>query len=396
MTKTRSSRRRLPGPARRKAKRKKSAGARRQSEAYLAGWRAAYPLGLSYGRRVGACEAVAGGAAAKMTEARVWPVRLLFVVSGQGDPYAAIERGLLASLKPLVAEVIAVSPFDNVVQTAMNAKPDLVLVFNGLNYVHGDTVQAIRDSGIRTAVWFTDDPYYADLSGDIALRYDVAFTQEISCVEFYRNLGCPEVHYLPLGVAESIYRPVRAAAGFHTDICFLGSGYRNRIALFDELAPYVAGKKTLIAGRWWERLQRYDMLREAIRGDEDWLSPADTCAYYNGAKIVINYHRAYDDDEINANRRRLPALSPNPRTFEIAACGAFQIVDAREDLARFYVPGQEIETFSSAEELAAKLDYYLANEEARCRIALNGLARTFREHTYRSRLQALLTLAFGP
>jgi spore maturation protein CgeB len=359
------------------------------------GWGKGYPLGQSYGHHLGNCEAVIRSWTVTDSTPRR-PLRLLFVVSGQGDPYATIERGLLLSLHELVTLLRVVTPFDDVIAVAEQVKPDLVLVFNGLNYMTADTIRLLRQRGIRTAVWFTDDPYYADVSGAIALNYDFVFTQELSCVDWYRGLGCKEVHYVPLAVSMDIYRPRRVEEQLHTDICFLGSGYRNRIVLFDSIAPLLASRKTLIAGRWWDRLEQYKLLQPVIRDDAAWLTAADTASRYASAKIVINCHRAHDDDEINLNRMRMPALSPNPRTFEIAAAGTLQLVDVRGDLAKFYVSGEEIETFASPEELASKIEYYLQHEQQRRRIALNGLARTIREHTYTSRLQGLLQIVFGP
>jgi spore maturation protein CgeB len=364
------------------------------SAGFRQGWSIGYPLGNSYGNHLGNCEAIIGRHRVQVPLPRR-QLKLLFVVSGQGDPYATIERGLLASLHELVELLRVVTPFDDIISVAEQIKPDLVIVFNGLNYVAATTVQQLRKRGMRTAVWFTDDPYYADLSGAIALNYDIVFTQELSCVDWYRSLGCMEVHYMPLAASMEIYRPQRVDGQLHTDICFLGSGYRNRIALFDAIAPLLASHKTLIVGRWWERLEQYKLLKPFIRDEEAWLTAEDTNYRYASARIVINCHRAYDDDEINSNQLRIQALSPNPRTFEIAAAGALQLVDARADLARFYMSGQEVETFSSSGELADKINYYLQHEGQRKQIALKGLARTVREHTYISRLQELLRAAFG-
>ncbi|UJF32077.1 glycosyltransferase [Paenibacillus hexagrammi] len=42
-----------------------------------------------------------------------------------------------------------------------------------------------------------------------------------------------------------------------------------------------------------------------------------------------------------------------------------------------------------------KIDYYLNHEEERQRIALRGLSRTLRDHTYRNRLHELLSITNG-
>jgi spore maturation protein CgeB len=83
-------------------------------------------------------------------------------------------------------------------------------------------------------------------------------------------------------------------------------------------------------------------------------------------------------------------LGTSLRTFAIAAGGAFQLVDMRPGVERFFVPGEEIATYSTAEELREKALFYLANETARARIARAGRERVCREHTYTNRLAEML------
>ena len=52
----------------------------------------------------------------------------------------------------------------------------------------------------------------------------------------------------------------------------------------------------------------------------------------------------------------------NPRTFELAAAGAFQLVDARALLPELFAPG-ELATFTSLPEMLLGIDYYLAHPE---------------------------------
>lgn len=135
----------------------------------------------------------------------------------------------------------------------------------------------------------------------------------------------------------------------------------------------------------------YAQLSEQIRLDG--LQPKESVKFYNGAQIVINLHRGFDHSGIG---NEVQALSVNPRTFEVNACGAFQLTDRRQDLEHFYQPGSEIETYSSAKELIEKIFYYLAHESERQEIAFNGLRKTVERHTFVHRLFEMLTLIFGP
>jgi len=219
------------------------------------------------------------------------------------------------------------------------------------------------------------------------------FTLERRCVEFYRQAGCPRVYHLPLGVHPLHYHPMNAAPAKRKEISFVGSAYWNRVAVFDQVAAYLASRNTHISGIWWDRLDGYQQLAARIELGK-WMEPAETAETYSGAAIVINMHRATDDSTWNSNSKGIGAISPNPRTFEISACATLQLTDIRDDLASYYTPGVEIETYASAEQLVEKLDYYLSHEEERKAIAQRGLLRTMREHTYAHRLRTMLGMLF--
>jgi spore maturation protein CgeB len=85
----------------------------------------------------------------------------------------------------------------------------------------------------------------------------------------------------------------------------------------------------------------------------------------------------------------------NPRTFELAACGAFQLVDERELLSECFKVGEEIVTFSSVADLKDKIEYYRDRPEERRRIAARARERVLREHTYEKRLEQMLTLIYA-
>ncbi|MBD2871531.1 CgeB family protein [Paenibacillus arenilitoris] len=315
-------------------------------------------------------------------------VRMLFVRSGGGEPFLSIERSLLSILQSTTAEVREIGVHDDVPGTALAWRPDVVLVFSGY-YLPIEQIYPIKQAGIKTVIWLTDDPYTLDVTLNKAIVYDHIFTQESNCVPLYQSFGCRKVTYLPLAADRTIYRPQYTDSSYEFDICFLGVAFVNRVALFDALAPYLSKKKVLIAGLGWEKLKNYRLLKKSIRGNQ-WMTPNETAKYYCGSKIVINMHRPYDEPFHNENSKMITAKSINPRTFEIASCGAFQLTDIREDLSLSYKPHHEVETFRDVKEFMEKADYYLTHEEDRRRIALAGLARTLLDHSYLRRVTQLM------
>lgn len=363
----------------------------------------AYTLGYEQGRAVGRQDGVTlgrrlGRAAVCMNgqqpgNFRRRPLKVLYVQSGIGVPYPPIDEAIAEALSALVEQLVVVGPEECQAAISGGYRPDLMLALHG-TVLPPEHIAFARQHGARTAIWFTDDPYYSDWTAAIATRYDYVFTLEKTCVEFYRRLGCAHVFQLPFAANPSHFQTKEVESRFRSDICFLGTGYWNRIRLIDSLWDYLSTKHTVISGWWWERLQQYELIKPHIRSGE-WLSPDDTASYYNGAKIVINLHRDSADETINHNTYNIAGVSVNPRTFEINACQTLQLVDYREDIAQHYTPGKEIVCFHSTEELREQLAYYLRHEHERETIAYNGFCRTMRDHTYRHRLSLLLDRVFG-
>ncbi|OOC58374.1 CgeB family protein [Paenibacillus ihbetae] len=357
----------------------------------------AYQQGRSSGLHQGYMEGYFRGKSQGIVNRVVYapPLRnlhVLFVSSGKGFPYSPIDEAIIATLHTMVTQVTVSDAKQDVAAEASRTRPDLVLVLDGM-YMPVDQMDAIRSMGLRTAVWMTDDPYYTDISVGWIHHYDYIFTLELNCVVHYQNLGCAQVHYLPFGAFPIHYRPIAMPAAASRDIGFVGTAYPKRIRFFEPIMDHLMRHRTFISGNWWERLPGYARFNNRIEVNK-WMGPADTADVYNSAKIIINLHRAVDDDDINQNSGRIPAASPNPRTFEINACGTLQLVDEREDMARFYTPGIEIETYRSQSELLEKIEYYLANDQHRKDIAHRALERTYQEHTYAHRLNTLLSVIF--
>ncbi|MCY9668272.1 DUF3880 domain-containing protein [Paenibacillus alginolyticus] len=291
--------------------------------------------GKEHGVRMWRCQAVIDvvrPAALPLREAKV-----LFIVQG----FDAIDGGISQGLQQTVREAYTATATD-MVRLAEELRPDLVLVMNGLHLFpteHKEHVEQVKLMGIRTAIWFADDPYFTDHTASLAPHYDYVFTHELSCLALYREIGCQQVHYLPLAVNTSVYKPMHVAPEYRS-----------------------------LAGSLWDQLRHYSLLEQGIK--LQWIPIEESVKYYNGAKIVMNVHRLSYDETYNKNSKNLPGHSINPRTYEISACGTLQITDYRHDLDQYYTPGHDIETFDSAEELIQKMQHYLIHEEDRMRIAM--------------------------
>ena len=99
------------------------------------------------------------------------------------------------------------------------------------------------------------------------------------------------------------------------------------------------------------------------------------------AKVALNRH--IDVAEGHANNMRL---------YEATGMGAALLTDRGSNLADIFEPGAEVEAYGNGDDLIAKLEALLADDERRLAVATRGHERTLREHTWEKRIAELARL----
>lgn len=278
----------------------------------------------------------------------------------------------------------------SLVEKALLFKPDLVLAMKGTRVSEG-ALEALRAAGVRTAAWTMDDPYELQQYLLWAANYDILFTTEPRCLPVYRYCGLGHAGLLPHAHDPEVHRPDPAAAAsprYASDVCFVGAAYPERVRLLKAALPLLSRVKTLLIGDWG----RYRAELPGVRILDGFLPESEAARFYSGARIVLNIHRSPSGcGKGLVNPATLGADGVNSRVFEIAGCGAFQLADGgRALLKELFEPGREIETFDGPQELAAKVQRYLADEPARRAIGAAGRKRALADHTYAARMRRLL------
>jgi hypothetical protein len=107
----------------------------------------------------------------------------------------------------------------------------------------------------------------------------------------------------------------------------------------------------------------------------------DMYRHMASAAVVVNRHGDISQGMAN-----------NMRLFEVTGVGAAVLTEAAPNLHEMFEPGVEIETYSSGEELVAKVRGLLDDRDARVALAAAGQRRTLAEHTYAERMRELSAL----
>ena len=80
------------------------------------------------------------------------------------------------------------------------------------------------------------------------------------------------------------------------------------------------------------------------------------------------------------------------RLYEATGVGSMLLTDRKDNLHELFDIDREVVAYSSKEEAAEMVRYYLDHPDEMASIAQAGQARTLREHTYGQRMQELVPI----
>ena len=246
-------------------------------------------------------------------------------------------------------------------------RPDMVFTVLLSYEIWLETLDLIREAlGCPVLNWGTDDSWkYAQFSRFIAPHVDRYATTYESALERFRTDGIRNAVLTQWAASSAALREPVPATACKYQVSFVGSAYGRRARWIAGLAK--RGVQAECFGHGWPNgAVAAERIPEIIRS----------------SVISVNFSEA---GQAFTTARQIKA-----RVFEVPGSGGFLLTQTAPGLGRFYLPGLEIETFDSQDELAAKVERYLADSEARDRVARAGYLRTRREHTYEERFSRLL------
>jgi spore maturation protein CgeB len=260
-------------------------------------------------------------------------------------------------------------------------EPDLVLA-PAQAPLSRQALDRLRRDGVLTAMWFVEDYTLFTYWKGFAPHYDIfAVIQKEPFLSQLAAIGVEHALYLPLAGLESFHRPLELDSverrKYGADVSFLGAGYPNRRVAFRQLLRY----DFKIWGSDWEG---DPLLATRLQRAGERIEPEEAVKIFAASRINLNLHSSVRADPPVGHGDFV-----NPRTFELACCGAFQLVDERSLLGECF-DADELATFTDMDSLTAAIDHYLAHPEERAAMAEKARRRAMAEHTYKERMKTLL------
>lgn len=114
------------------------------------------------------------------------------------------------------------------------------------------------------------------------------------------------------------------------------------------------------------------------------------------AKTLTEMPIIFHHSKINLNPTAKSIRSGLPlRLFDVLACEGFLLTNYQSELTDYFVPGQDLDCYTSEDDLLAKTEYYLTHDSDRREIAHNGYLTLKKYHNYPERLLHMIALAYG-
>ncbi|EDY19605.1 conserved hypothetical protein [Chthoniobacter flavus Ellin428] len=249
-------------------------------------------------------------------------------------------------------------------------------------------IDAIRGLGIATVNWFCNASYQLHLVSGLAPHYDWCLVPEHFRLDDYRALGARPI-YCQEAANPRTYQPCEVPLEF--DVAFVGQCYADRPDIVLWLREQ--GLDVRVWGARWE----YHVPPPSRNPLRHWLGnsrglPAHAVGgVLDDASLVQLYSKARINlgfATVGDNRNAPRVTQVRLRDFEVPMSGGFYLAEHSDELAEFFTPGVEIETWRTREELLEKCRHYLAHDDQRRAIAAAGRARALREHTWEHRFTA--------
>jgi len=207
---------------------------------------------------------------------------------------------------------------------------------------------------------------------DHVLYHSPAYSRNLGMEEKLRYCGAKRLDFWPLASFDALCDPSKAEENILStvrdiDVVFIGALHLNKMPLLAAVKKAL-GKRLQLHGLANLKKNIYFNLKYGFPG---WVTPIPFNNYvslYQRAKIGINLHNRGD------------YTVGSYRLFDLPANGVMQISDGGQYLDQFFSVGNEVVSYQDVDNLIDKIRYYLAHDEERERIALNGFRRVQKEY----------------
>lgn len=270
--------------------------------------------------------------------------------------------------------------FNNkVAKCVLKLKPKLVLI-TGIVPLSNQVFEAANKVNAKVANYLTDYPWnpnhrHTKFISNLK-RYDFIFSTKTLILLELISSGVKATEFLPFAYDPFVHRKPDindSKLSFESDICFVGTGDRERLPYFEAISSLITNKNFRLYGGLWDKI--------LVRG---WNKSSPV--FNNDFRSAINQSNLC----LGILRKANKDLS-TMRSFEIPACGGTAILEDTDEHRSIFPEYPEYGFFTSPLDLAEKCKWLLENPIELAKMKEIGY-KTIKEqnHTYTHRLKTMM------
>ena len=286
-------------------------------------------------------------------------------------------NSLLSNSDPELSSAFLLKCRKRLLNKVSEFKPDVILGMAQSPLNNLELLANLRNKGIVLCYWFVEDCRVFEYWKKYAPSFDHFFIlQKDPYLSELKHLGCRNVDYLPTAFDTNLIC-FNGNTEPRMNISFMGAPYPNRIHYFSQLMR----RDFRIYGEGWTEKDHSNVVLVQHR-----VSEIEARMIYARSTININLHSSVNPVSFGEGD------FVNPRTFELAGTGAFQLTDYRTLLPLHFDPDSELAVYRKWNDLELAIDYFLQHGEEREHLVKKARERVMKEHTYEHRAREIISI----
>ena len=253
------------------------------------------------------------------------------------------------------------------------------------NNIKSETLKALASRGVSTVNYYPDFRFsYDDVDqATFPLYSTFVTTKSFQVHTLEKMIGKDKVQFLHHGYCSDVHYPPPQRLLDEDkvpDVLYVGTYTAYKEKLFSAVKQACPEVRFHIYGNGWKQSTRSEILQSSLANRP--VYGLNYAQLANSAKINIAIHMGAADE---SGWQDLVST----RTFELPACKGFMLHIDNAEIRQLYDVGQEIDVFTTAEDLSEKIRFYLQNESKRTQMVEKAYQRCVPAYSYDQRARAI-------
>ncbi len=263
----------------------------------------------------------------------------------------------------------------------------VLLTVKGCN-IKPETLKTLASRGVKTINYYPDFRFSYD-GVDVStfpLYSSFITTKSFQVEALSKMMDKRKVHFLHHGYCPDVHYPSEKSLLKEDDVpdvLYVGTYTVHKEKLFTDVIKACPEIRFRIYGNGWNHSKCSEILKPCLANRP--IYAMNYSQLVKASKVNIAIHMGAVDETSWQDQ-------VSTRSFELPACKGFMLHVDNAEIRQLYDVGQEIDVFSSVDDLCEKIRFYLANEQLRMQMIERAYLRCVPAYSYDQRAVEIVSL----